>query len=291
MRRQGVLLVFLGPLLGCAHAAETPLPPPVEALRAQLGAVGIVAAGPGAPAEFKVPLRGKGAAAAAGVGTGFLVGLGGAALCFVSYGRVPEACVIGLATPYLMVEGGRQGAARGIEAEEVDRAEATLRGTLDAFRFSEALRDEVVRLSREEHGLAFFPLPHPERPSGGDAAMAAGPGLQVGAVLETTVTGLRLTATSGPGQRQGLAAGINPPLELAVEVRVRLLRAADGHEVDARGFAHRRGGYAFTAWAAQDGQRLREELQATSQALARQIVEELFWAAIALRKDAERIVP
>jgi len=66
---------------------------------------------------------------------------------------------------------------------------------------------------------------------------------------------------------------------LTLRVRMRLVRAADGAELDTRVIEHHRTGHPMALWAAEDARRFRETLDAASQALALEILWMLFPAS------------
>jgi hypothetical protein len=279
------LLVLLA-LLGCAH--QPPAPLSAEA-QAQLGTIGVVAARFAPEVDYQTPGSGGPGGAAVGAAKGLGLGILGAAGCFLSVGLAAEACVLGVATPYLAVRYAVDQATQGVSVEEVAASEAAIKTALAERSLQEALRDQVLRAAASQPPRSFVSLPDqgPTQPSeAGHYGHLASQG--VDAVLELTVQqiALRPHGGSGSGSVWSLsAADLNPWLALVATTRTRVLKVADSTELYRYTMERRGKGATFSEWGANDAQMLREALEQLPQDLAAEIMTQVFGVSVTPPSD------
>ena len=279
------LLALLAPL-GCAHQPPAPLSAEVQA---QLGTIGVVAARFAPEVDYQTPGSGGAAGAAIGAAKGLGLGILGAAGCFLTMGRVPEACALGLATPYLAVRYAVDQATQGVSVEEVAASEAAIKTALAERTLPEALRDQVLRVAATQPPRSFVSLPDQgpsQPPETSNYRTLVGQGID--AVLELTVQqiALRPHGGSGSGSVWSLsAADLNPWLALIATTRTRVLKVADGTELYRYTVERREKGATFTEWGANDAQMLRDALERLPQDLAAEIMTQVFGVSVAPPSD------
>jgi hypothetical protein len=144
------------------------------------------------------------------------------------------------------IVGGVAGASRAQSGTDVRSAEGRLQAVLDVRTVQEALRDGIEA-----------------------AARARGASIAVRAEADTL-----LEATLTKAGTQG--AGIDAPVEARMEVRVRLLRAADGAEFIRAQYLHLGERHKLAEWAAEGGAPLLRALGRGYEALAEQIADGVF---------------
>jgi len=258
-------LVFLIGQWGCATPRYTLLPLPSEEVRADIGTVGVVSArfSPEAhEAHLEAPTGGKWSGAGKGAAAGFF----GSVLAGLSSGH-PLSFALGIAlAPVVGLGGAIYGAIAAESAEKVQEAEATLNKAVADLKIQEAMRDRVLQVARNETLQSFVPLEDrgPTIPNE-EVSYSSLTSEGVDTILEISVTKFEL-----PG------GGINPPLPLIISVCGRLLKSADGTELYGRPWVYRSGTRKFAEWAANNAEPLRDEVDRGLQALAEQIVEEIF---------------
>src|SRR5574341_2020390 len=136
-------------LVGCAHSASNPVAPPTglgsaqisAEDRARLGVIGVVSAEYVPTLEIVTPERYSTAGAAAGLAKGFALGLLGAAGCFLTMGRLGEACGLALGTPVWMVREAELGAKKADPPPEVAQNLPSLQSGLLDTPVQHVLRD------------------------------------------------------------------------------------------------------------------------------------------------------
>lgn len=263
----------LGLLAGCAHAPSAPPVPPAPAagtpiapdVLAQLGTIGVLAPGDGPPLDIETPARFSTAGAAAGMAKGFGLGLLGAAGCFLTIGRLAEACFLALGTPVWMVAGAKEGAETKEAPPEVARHAPALQDAVRNAKAQDVLRDRIVELARAQDRHSLLRLVEAEPPpscEGIDYGRWGGD--EIATVLKLRVSSVVLKQTE------------DPPLAMTMRVESRLIRAADGAELDLRVFEHRGAGHPIAAWAADDAKRFRDALDGALQTLAGDILQALY---------------
>ena len=285
-RRWNVALAMV--LVGCAHFTSTPVAPPAGGGstqisaedRARLGLIGVVSAEYVPTLEIVTPERFSTAGAAAGLAKGFAMGLLGAAGCFLTVGRFGEACVLALGTPVWMVREAEMGAKKVDPPPEVVQNLPSLQSGLLGMPVQQELRDRIVEAARAQDRHFFFRLTEagPHSPYDAiDHERWAGEGIDT--ILEVRLESVVLRQEVDPSSLvHGIpwSGGGDPAFPLLVKARTRLIRAADGVELAARAFEHRRTGYPIALWAADEVKRFREALAVVSQALAQEMLDDLF---------------
>ena len=284
--RSARALLALLALLGCAHQPPAPLS---QETQAQLGTIGVVAARFPPEVDYRTPGTGGAGGATIGAVKGLGLGILGAAGCFLSMGRAAEACVLGVATPYLAVRYSVDQATQGVSAEEVATSEAAIKTALADQTLPGALRDHVLRMAASQTPLSFVSLPDqgPTQPSEtGHYGHLASQGIE--AVLELTVQqiALRPPGGSGSGSLWSIsAADLNPWLALIATTRTRVLKVADGTELYSYTVEQRGKSATFTEWGANDAQMLRDALEQLPQGLAAEIVTQVFAVSVSPSSD------
>lgn len=175
LSRKGLWVLLAGgvALAGCAHAAarsaaqpvEVPRAPLPQEVRARIGTVAVVAAGPIPVVEVQGVPRYSTAGAAAGLAKGFTLGVLGAAACFLTMGRLPEACGLALATPVLMIKSAKEDAEKWADPPVPDAGELSLRDVARGARVQGILRDRLLTAAQEQAGRVLVPLPAEDPPS------------------------------------------------------------------------------------------------------------------------------
>jgi hypothetical protein len=276
------LLSLLIPL-GCAHTPPSPL---TEETKEQLGTIGIVSARFAPEVEYRLPGQGGAGGVVAGVAKGVGLGTLGAAGCFLTMGRVPEVCVVALGTPYFAVRYAVDQGSQGVSADEIAVGEMAIRTVFAARNAQEAVRDHVLPLAAARTGQPVTPLPDlgPATPD----ATGCYPHLTshgIDTVLEVTVQRMALE----PFGRRFNASGnlwriseyeLNPVLYLAATTRTRVIKTADDTVLFVATIQHSGRGAAFTEWATNDAQLLRDELDQLLPRLAAEIVAQVFGEAV-----------
>jgi hypothetical protein len=236
-----LLAAFLLLAQGCA---TTPTPPPaLEPLG--LGRVAIVASSAEPEVRFEGFARGKGEGALTGAGAGFAgcaAGLGHGACSGPFCGAVVMVwlAVCGVTS----AAGGLAGAALAQDAATVRAAEAALATAISGATLQESLRQEL-------------------------AAVAATSGLGGAASPDTIVeTSLVRVRTVG--------AGLDSPLTLVMQARVRVLRASDKTELRVVEMSHQGERRRLAEWSADNGARLLAGLKHGYETLGRELFDAVF---------------
>ena len=272
-------LLVLAVLLGCAHTPPSSL---TAAAQAQLGTVGVVAVPVPPQVDYRTPGSGGAGGAVIGAAKGLGLGIGGAALCFLTYGYALPACGVAVATPYFAARYAVDQATAGVAADTIAASETAIAAVLGARTHETVVRDEVVRLAAVHTTQTLVPLPAEGTPSAFEPTPykhLAAHGID--AVIEITFQRLALQPHSS-GRFGGdniwsiSAAELNPYLTLAVTARTRVFKTTDGTEL----YGHTRDyigrGATFTDWGANDAQFLRESLEQLLREMAGEIVTQVF---------------
>ncbi len=265
--RHGIVTCFFLSLLigqwGCATPRYTLLPLPSEEVRANIGTVGVVSARFPPEAQLEAPTGGKWSGAGKGAAAGFF----GAMQAGAQAGGYGGGLAI-LLSPVFAMGGSIYGAIAAESAEKVQEAEATLNKVVAVLKIQEAMRDRVLQVARNETRQSFVPLEDrgPTIPNE-EVSYSSLTSEGVDTILEISVTKFELP---------GLPLWPNPPPPLIISVCGRLLKSADGTELYGRPWVYRSGTRKFVEWAANNAEPLRDEVDRGLQALAEQIVEEIF---------------
>lgn len=186
------------------------------------------------------------------------------------YQRIVMLPAVTLAIPATLAGGG-VGVLSTPSAPTVAAAEATLTRAWEACQPSATLQRHLMAAAQEGPGPRLVPVPGSTPAPAGDASAPVGdPPENMEAIL--TVFGPKAYLSSTEGVEQP-----NPRLALVLTVRIQVVRRTDGTVLyEARVTKESAAAYPFTAWAANDTQPLREEVDRVSASLAREIVEHLF---------------
>ena len=283
-------LLVLAVLLGCAHTPPSPL---TAAAQAQLGTTGVVAVPVPPQIDYRTPGSGGAGGAVIGAAKGLGLGIGGAALCFLTYGYAVPACGVAVATPYFAARYAVDQATEGVAADTIAASETAIAEVLGTRTHETVVRDEVARLAAAHTSQTLVPLPAEGAPSAFDSSPyrhLAGRGIDT--VIEITFQRLALQSHSsgrvGGDNIWRISAGeLNPYLTLVVTARTRVLKTAGGTEL----YGHTRDyfgkGATFTDWGANDAQFLRESLEQLLREMAGAIVTQVFGVALPPAQEPE----
>lgn len=259
VRRRHVSALCTAALLTVGGCASAPAPPPSEAVRLNLGHIGIRSGAASPSAEWNMPAKGG----AAGAGRGAAA----AALSVLSAPCVGYGCAANvLLAPVGAVLGGIAGGATAEPAAAVEEAEAAVRAAFADLKIPDTLRDRIVQVTRAETPYTLFFLQDDaaeecatrDNPARGADAMDT--------VLQINVQGYGTKAAWRP----------NPPIFLFLDANVRLLRSADNTVLYSRKAAWVSAGRPLAEWAGSNGDPVREELGRGVQYLAERIVDVVF---------------
>ena len=276
-------LLVLVVLLGCAH---TPPPPLAAATQAQLGTVGVVAARFAPEVDYRTPGRGGAGGAAIGTAKGLGLGIGGAALCLMTYGYAVPACGVAVATPYFVVRYAVDQATEGVSADTITAGETAIQAVLVERVHHPVLRDALFQVAAAHTNQPVVLLP-------GEGPLSAGETTRythltahgIDTVIEITLQRLALhPPTGGPLLKGSLwsisPTELNPYLTLTVTARTRVLKTSDGTELYGRTGDHSGRGATFTEWGANDAQLLRDGLDQLLREMAGEIVSQVFGVVV-----------
>lgn len=260
-----VWVVFLFPILQLSCAHKEPLPPSSE-VRKNLGTIVVVSGcfKPKCSLQKRSTSRNKLASGAAkGAGEGALEVLsasstGGEFGFCLGLALAPFGACIGC-----LVGAEKSGSTQKLDAE----SESALRNAFEQVNFQEITRDRILRTAREKTSYTFVSLGErgPSTPGEEfDYCSLANKGVDT--VLEIAVLEAGLV---GSGE-------IYPDLQVFVSSRTRLIRAVDGEELYAAKVTYKGAMQWYSAWAEENGQRFREELNNGCERLSNRVVELLF---------------
>lgn len=228
---------------GCATVPQVPPGPGSAAL----GRVAIVAGTDAPEIKFEGFARDKveGAAVAGGLTLLNCVALLGSSTCAGPYCGGFFVLWLGFCGAASLV-GGAVGASSAQSAAAVRSAEQKLRAALDANAIQESLRQQIEAAARA-HG--------------------AQPAVRTDA--DTLIEATLVKAGTG-------GAGIDAPIGLYMQARVRVLRAADGAELYRAQYVHHGARLKLAEWAGGGGERLLRALDAGYATLAAHIADSVY---------------
>jgi hypothetical protein len=253
----GIAVALLVGQAGCARSVRVP-----RLAIARLGAMGVVAGPSAATLTYQAPPRGAAAGARQGLARGFGEALGSGDI------------FLALGAPIFAGIRAVDGAATARSVEEVDRAEQGLRAAFAGIRIAEVVRDRAGSYLEARTGrpAAILPGDGPgtatDLPDGAEPAAA-----NVQTVLEVSVPAVGLRDV-------GPTVG-NPDFQFAMVVRVRVTDAVTGRELFRGRLPHVGAVTKFGDWGADDARRFREEIRRAADAVAWEIVDDLFCAGAA----------
>ncbi len=255
-----VLLAVMG---GCAQKRYDNVlpPPPTEDQRAGFGTVGLTSVRFAPEISFRLPAKGsvEGAQRGAAIGAAAPISVGV---------YIPSAALVGLIlAPVGAVVGTVVGAAEALPAEQVEKAEAVLKGALSPRHIETAMADAMREFMRREAKLPVVFVKGLEGiADSGGAVSGAGTRRWVDTFFELKVT---MVGLIGPWR-------INPPLSFTMRIATKVIRVADGSELHAQELTYIGPAMVFTAWAANEAEAFRGALDPAVRALAEKAVEEVF---------------
>ncbi len=278
-RRALYLLVLLAPL-GCAHTPPAPLP---EAIKADVGTIGVVAAPYSPEVDFPIPSQGGGSGAVIGAAKGLGLGVLGAAACLGAAGGCVEClagCAIAVGSPYLAVRFAMDQAAAGVPAEALEAAQTAIKAVLVERNYQVVARDTLFQVAAAHLGQPLVVVPDPGPPSPTEACRYHSLATQgIDTVLEVTVQRIALRplgTTAGSTLLRLRATDFNPTLTLGVTTMRRVVRTADNRVLYEYAGEHTGQGATFTDWGANDAQLLRDGLHQLFQEMAGEILSQVF---------------
>jgi hypothetical protein len=258
----------------CACAARV-RPAVTAQQRSQLGRVRVVVdeAPPALSVSAPTPLGSVGGATV-GVTKGLGLGVLGGAACYATLGQFVAGCIYAAATPYLVVEGGYQGAKGAVPAGERSESFEQIVGALN-----EAQQQRLASaIEREKAG----------RPDGAaDLATAAS---DVETVAEVTLLRVALDEAPGCGPEGctgkpaakflDVAPSVDPMLGLLVEARLRLVDRGGERTVFETTYLHRSDkAEKFTQWGRDGAAEIRAARDDVFDTLGRCIALDVFGPA------------
>ena len=257
-----LLLAVIG---GCAQKRYDNVlpPPPTEDQRAGFGTVGLTSARFTPEISFRLPAKGsvEGAQRGAALGAAVPIAIGAGT-------HIPYALAAGIVlAPVGAVFGTVVGAAVALPAEQVEKAEAVLKGALSPRHIETAMADAMREFMRREAKLpVVFAKGLEGRTDSGGAVSGAGTRRWVDTMVELKVT---MVGLIGPWT-------INPPLSFTMRIATKVIRVADGTELHAQELTYMGPPMVFTAWAANEAEAFKKALDPAVRALAEKAVEEVF---------------
>jgi hypothetical protein len=271
-----VVLVFLGSL-GCSHTPVGPSPVPAE-VREQLGRIGVAYQGPASLTVSAKPVRG----AAQGAGKGAVTALVGTFEACKGGGDPRGVAGLIILSPGIVAVGALAGAVFAPSAAAVEEAETVLDQAVADPDLPAAVRDRLLQAvqTQRPHAVPVFPMPDPTAEEE-VIAQAARSHEGIDTVLE--VYGPTIALLKGD-----FTGNINPALRLSISLYSRLIRTADRALLYTYAAEHRGEARTFTAWATNNAQPLREEVDRASATLATQIVAQLFGTETSSEKGEDR---
>lgn len=298
---------------GCAVA---PPSRPSHAALAEMGAVGVVAVELAPETDLSRPVPGKPLAAVVGMTGGFGVGLWNAANCIPSYACglfVPRGiagpscgyaflrfCGLAAWTPVMMGAGVVEGVDKGITVAEWIESSRTLSRAAVEPEAQQTLRDAVIVAAAERRTARAVVSPLEGGPSEGKAPPSYRPLAATGldTVLEVAVLRLDLTrviqwdTSRSYGPAPSWKKVFDPSLELIVEARVQLVRAADDAVLSTRPYRYSGATrLTFVEWARDGDEAFREARHTALQRLGEEIASDFFGPAPVLASTPGEPLP
>jgi hypothetical protein len=259
-------LILAALCCGCGGSLkERELPAaPSEALRANIRTVAIICEQN--PRLEMRKAQDKGSAATEGAIGGFLSGAGAGGHGGGDFAGAAQVLVWIIAIPIGTVSGAVEGAIEGVPREQIERADLELRKAADEVDVSSLLRGRLLEeAQRNTRYVLRTPLPSSdEQDCTARYKKLAQEGVDT--VLEVSILSMGLGGNREP----------NPPLQLVIRARVRLVQAIDGRELYAYPWVSTYGSHRFTEWAENHAQPFRSGIERVTGLAARGIIEELF---------------
>lgn len=248
---------------GCATSKPYALPPPPsEAVRENLGTIGVASARFLPKLEMDKPM-GK----ISGTGQGALDGAGLMIYSGLQIGD-PLGLLLGIVlAPVGAVVGSVVGAVKGVSSEHLKEAEKPINKAISDLKIQATMRNYVLRAAKQQTEYNFVDL-EGQGPETSEMKMdynlLADRGINT--VLEITVPAFGLIGKKG----------INPPLVFFMTLHTKLVRTTDGSVLHEQKLIYSRQGPTFTGWTANGAKPFRDEFHRCYQSLAEKVVEEVF---------------
>lgn len=241
------------------------MPVPSEADRASLRSVGIACGTYVPEGKFNVPAKGRGQGALVGGVMGFA-----APFSSGNAGGSPEAVMIVAAIGLALAPVGAViGAGSAMPLEEARVSESALRKALADMKIQESLCGRLIAEARKEAASRSFE-PVEKGPAGMEVktpyGTMAGGGFD--SILEGQVTQVGLST---------MTWGSDPPMELFLDVKLRLVRVGDDADLWSRSVKYRSPVRRFSEWAKDDGRLLKVDFDRAYGEVAERAVEEVFF--------------
>lgn len=249
---------------------------------ARLGTIGIVSTSTFPTLSIQRPLTKKKASRELGQRFAALGGDEETASAFT-------AGTLGLGLPITVasgVIGQTAGALGGVPKHKFAMADDALDRAVAESDMQEQLRNQVLRLVREQCGgrvvLVKKPLPEGAGPEFARlscvrcatlAWLPQGQSAHDYLASQGIDTALEIQILH-PGLKGG--GGVNPSLVFCTDVRASLIRVRDGRELASVPLKYQSEKHKFTRWAANDAQLFREEIERCNQTLTEKIADEIF---------------
>ena len=265
MSRILLVALLLAVVSGCAQKRYDNVlpPPPTEDQRAGFGTVGLTSVRFTPEISFRLPAKGSVEGAQRGAALGAAVPIVIGAHTYNPYGMMAGVVL----APVGAVFGTVVGATEALPAEQVEKAEAVLKGALSPRHVETAMADAMRKFMRREAKLpVVFAKGLEGRADSGGASLGAGTRRWVDTMVELKVTMVGLT---GPWT-------INPPLSFTMRIATKVIRVTDGSELHTQELTYMGPAMVFTAWAANEAEAFKKALDPAVRALAEKAVEEVF---------------
>ena len=243
-------------------------PPLSEEERAKLGTIGVVSARFVPEVEFhRSSTKGVGAAkgVAGGAPAGAMMGAAaGAGTGPFAPVMIPTLAALGAVV--FGVVGGVLGAVEGVPSEKLNEADVELRNAVVEAKLHETMQDRILQVAREKTRNNFIkteklgPTASNEKVSYHSLAVKG-----VDTVLEVSVMKFGLV---GKG-------GINPPLSMVMNVRIRLILTVNDAVIYEDTIKYKSLLREFTYWAENNAQPFFNEVENSYKTISEKIVERL----------------
>jgi hypothetical protein len=165
------------------------------------------------------------------------------------------------------VVGGTTGAFMGVPKSKAEKAEAAIRNAIDELNVQETMREKVLTVAQEQTPYQFVVIEDQGTTAISDKPIYTSSGdRRIDAILETNVWSYGLWSEEV----------INPPLQLFINVSVRLIRVRDGTVLYSKNLRRESMGRKLVDWGANSAEEFKDGVHFCSYSLAKQIVRDLF---------------
>ena len=261
MKRMTTVIVVLTLTLGLSACAGKHARPLSEAQRARLGEISVIVVDsrPKATVDGPTPLGGFGGGVA-GATKGLAVGVVSGAGCLITVGYLVPACVSAVMTPYWVGRGTVEGALKALPEGQRRANQAVI-----AAAISDLDAQRIARTIEQRRG---------------HAAPSAGGNLDSRAEITLVRIGLDNHESQASDSIWKLSVpDVDPTLDVVAELRLRLMRSADAAVIYKQTYVRHSARQArFAEWAREDAADFRSARDEVLDALARDVVVDLFGA-------------